>query len=153
MTGNKLQEINLTKGGITTTSPTPLWCGCGGCGGHSRLGRRHSGDAKRLSTARHPEGLRRHSPTPLGVAVVAVPSQEIEGFWRFLGGFRRLLAADPPPIAVPRQRQRLVKLPWLLRWCSGLAEVKRRDGGGGEGGRSVDLVGGIAAVDGGGWQQ
>ncbi|GJS68852.1 hypothetical protein Tco_0683417 [Tanacetum coccineum] len=71
MTGNKLQEINLTKGGITTTSPTPLWCGCGGCGGHSRLGRRHSGDAKRLSTARHPEGLRRHSPAPHGAAVVA----------------------------------------------------------------------------------
>ncbi|GJW47278.1 hypothetical protein Tco_0078924 [Tanacetum coccineum] len=149
MTGNKLQEINLTKGGITTTSPTPLWCGCGG---HSRLGRRHSGDAKRLSTARHPEGLRRHSPTPHGVAVVAVPSQEIEGFWRFLGVFRRLLAADPPPIAAPRRRQRLVKPPRLLRWCS-LAEVKRKDGGGGEGGRSVDLVGGVAAVDGGGWQQ
>ncbi|GKF23180.1 hypothetical protein Tco_0075502, partial [Tanacetum coccineum] len=71
-------------------------------------------------------------------------SKVFGGSWEW---FRRLLAADPPPIAVPRQRQRLVKLPWLLRWCSGLAEVKRRDGGGGEGGRSVDLVGGI----GGGW--
>ncbi|GJR60083.1 reverse transcriptase domain-containing protein [Tanacetum coccineum] len=71
MTGNKLQEINLTKEGITTTSPTPPWCGCGGCGGRSRLGRRHSGGVKQLSTARHPEGLRRHSPTPYGAAVVA----------------------------------------------------------------------------------
>ncbi|GJZ01293.1 hypothetical protein Tco_0519254 [Tanacetum coccineum] len=71
MNGNKLQEINLTIGGITTTSPTPLWCDCSGCGGHSQLDRRHSGDAKRLSTTRHPEGLRRHSPTPHGVAVVA----------------------------------------------------------------------------------
>ncbi|GJT96536.1 hypothetical protein Tco_1092054 [Tanacetum coccineum] len=28
----------------------------------------------RVSTARHPQGLRRHSPTPHGAAVVAVPS-------------------------------------------------------------------------------
>ncbi|GJV38988.1 hypothetical protein Tco_1417428 [Tanacetum coccineum] len=62
--------------GITTTSPTPPWCGCGGCGGRSRLGRRHSGGVKQLSTARHPEGLRRHSPTPHGAAVVAVPSSD-----------------------------------------------------------------------------
>ncbi|GJY11759.1 hypothetical protein Tco_0381068 [Tanacetum coccineum] len=68
MTGNKLQEINLTKEGITTTSPTPPWCGCGG---RSRLCRRHSGGVKQLSTARHPKGLRRHSPTPHGAAVVA----------------------------------------------------------------------------------
>ncbi|GJX69499.1 hypothetical protein Tco_0305226 [Tanacetum coccineum] len=43
--------------GITTTSTTPPWCGCGGCGGHSRLGLRHSGGIKRLSTARHPRGV------------------------------------------------------------------------------------------------
>ncbi|GJV76493.1 putative reverse transcriptase domain-containing protein [Tanacetum coccineum] len=69
-------EKYQVKRGITTTSPTPPWCGCGGCGGRSRLGRRHSGGAKRLSTARHPEGLRRHSPTPHGAAVVAVPSSD-----------------------------------------------------------------------------
>ncbi|GKB14807.1 hypothetical protein Tco_0848730 [Tanacetum coccineum] len=56
--------------------PDTTRCGCGGYGGHSRLGRRHSGDVKRLSTARHPEGLRRHSPTPHGAAVVAVPSSD-----------------------------------------------------------------------------
>ncbi|GJV45759.1 hypothetical protein Tco_1430295 [Tanacetum coccineum] len=39
-----------------TTSPTP--CSGRGCGG-----------VKWLSTARHPEGLRRQSPTPHGAAV------------------------------------------------------------------------------------
>ncbi|GKF37849.1 hypothetical protein Tco_0114607 [Tanacetum coccineum] len=29
-----------------------------------------------VSIARHPQGLRRHSPTPLGAAVVAVPSSD-----------------------------------------------------------------------------
>nr|GEZ38750.1 hypothetical protein [Tanacetum cinerariifolium] len=74
MAGNKLQEIKLAKWGITITSPTPPWCGCGGCCGHNRLGRRHSDGVKQLSSARHPYGLRRHSPTPHGAAVVAVPS-------------------------------------------------------------------------------
>ncbi|GJY74696.1 hypothetical protein Tco_0479127 [Tanacetum coccineum] len=90
MTGNKSQEIRLAKRGITTTSPTPPWCGCGGCGGHSRLGRRHSGGRQeRHPPPPHlpqvmfteaqdgtPEGLRRHSPTPHGAAVVAVPSSD-----------------------------------------------------------------------------
>ncbi|GKE87217.1 hypothetical protein Tco_1564692, partial [Tanacetum coccineum] len=74
-----------------------------------------------------------------------------------MGGFRGVsstVAADPPPIAGPRRQQRLVKPLRLLRWCSGLAVGKRRDGGRGEGGRSVvDLVGGVAAANGGGWQQ
>ncbi|GKA32070.1 hypothetical protein Tco_0718437 [Tanacetum coccineum] len=125
MTEDRLYEIKLTKRGITTTSPIPPWCGCGGCGGYSRLGRHHSDGINRLSAARHPEGLRRHSPTPHGAAVVVVPSSDRHHD----GG----LAADSP---------------------YGLAEVKRRDGGSGEGGRSVvDLVGGVAAGDGGGWQQ
>ncbi|GKB40216.1 hypothetical protein Tco_0885158 [Tanacetum coccineum] len=45
--------------------PDTTRCGCGGYGGHNRLGRYHSSDVKWLSTARHPEGLRRHSPTPM----------------------------------------------------------------------------------------
>ncbi|GJT14472.1 hypothetical protein Tco_0861514 [Tanacetum coccineum] len=113
-------------------------------------------------------------PTPQGAAVVAVPSfdrhhdgglamdspfltETLTKSTTNSRGFRGVspaVAADPPPIAAPRRRQRLVNLPRLLRWCSGLAMVKRRYGGGGEGGRSVvDLVGGVAAADGGGWQQ
>ncbi|GJS36460.1 hypothetical protein Tco_0534842 [Tanacetum coccineum] len=56
--------------------PDTTRCGCGGYGGHNRLGRYHSSDVKWLSTARHPEGLRRHSPTPHGAAMVAVPSSD-----------------------------------------------------------------------------
>ncbi|GKA08820.1 hypothetical protein Tco_0688151 [Tanacetum coccineum] len=54
-----------------------IWRGgreCLGC----RLGRCHSGGFKQLSTARHPEGLRRHSPTPHGALAVAVPSSEFD---------------------------------------------------------------------------
>ncbi|GJS00065.1 hypothetical protein Tco_0316573 [Tanacetum coccineum] len=134
----------------------------------SRLGRRHSGSVKRLSATRHPEWLRRHSSTPYGAAVVAVPSSDRHhdgglaadspyNKSEVLGGFRGVSPAvvvDPPPIAAPRRRQWLVKPPQLLRWCSDLAVVKRRDGGGGEGGRSVVvLVGAVAAADGGGWLQ
>ncbi|GKA61296.1 hypothetical protein Tco_0760703 [Tanacetum coccineum] len=69
MTGNKLQEIRIAKRGITTTSPTPPWCGCGG---HRRLGRRHSGGVKRLSTERHPRGVELPQPDN-GVALVDPP--------------------------------------------------------------------------------
>ncbi|GKF46778.1 hypothetical protein Tco_0136580 [Tanacetum coccineum] len=104
--------------------------------------------------------MRRHSPTPHGAAVVAVPSSDRHhdgGLAADSPYFRVVspaMVVDSPPIAAPWRRQRLVKPPRLLRWCSGLAVVKRRDGGGDEGGRSmVDLVGGVAATDGGGWQQ
>nr|GEW65648.1 hypothetical protein [Tanacetum cinerariifolium] len=59
--------------GITTTCPTPLWCGCGG---HNMFGRHHSGGFRRLTTSRHYLGLRHHSPTPQGAVVVAVPSSD-----------------------------------------------------------------------------
>ncbi|GKA14636.1 copia protein [Tanacetum coccineum] len=51
----------------------------------SRLGRRHSGDVKRLSTARHPEGLRRHSPTPHGAAVIRGEVVVHARWWQRLG--------------------------------------------------------------------
>ncbi|GJR63158.1 hypothetical protein Tco_1505320 [Tanacetum coccineum] len=79
----------------------------------SRLGRRHSGEAKRLGTVRHPEGLCRHSPTPHGAAVVAVPSSDRHhdggNSSRFLGGFMGVspaVTADTPLIAAPWRRLR-----------------------------------------------
>ncbi|GJT83930.1 hypothetical protein Tco_1058272 [Tanacetum coccineum] len=51
--------------------PDIIRCGCGGLYGS---GRHHSGGFRRLTTVRHPVGLRHHSPTPQGVAVVDVPS-------------------------------------------------------------------------------
>ncbi|GJW12886.1 hypothetical protein Tco_1578713 [Tanacetum coccineum] len=119
-----------------TTSPTPPWCGCGGCGGHSWLGRRHSGDVNRLSAARHPEGLRRHSPTPHGAAVVAVPLSDRHHD----GGKKSKVFGGSLECFADCWRQ-----PWWLCGDDGGNEVRRRDGGGGEGGRSVvDLVGGVA---------
>nr|GEW79193.1 hypothetical protein [Tanacetum cinerariifolium] len=59
--------------GITTTSPTPPWCGCGGCYG---FGRYHRGGFRRLTTPMIHWGLRHHSPTPHGAAVLAVPSSD-----------------------------------------------------------------------------
>ncbi|GKE33250.1 hypothetical protein Tco_1452572 [Tanacetum coccineum] len=52
----------------------------------------------RLSTARHPEGLRRHSPTPHGAAVVAVPSQDPKVSRCFMG-CSAVALDDPPPTA------------------------------------------------------
>ncbi|GKF40619.1 hypothetical protein Tco_0123961 [Tanacetum coccineum] len=96
MTENKLQEIRLEKRGITTTSPTPPWCGCGGYGGHSRLGRSHSGGVKRLSTARHPRGVAPPQPDTTwcgcgGCTVVRPPPQ-----WWF-GGEQPLMDQKQGP--------------------------------------------------------
>nr|GEU51633.1 hypothetical protein [Tanacetum cinerariifolium] len=46
---------------------------CGGCCG---FGRHHRGSFKRLATLRLQQGLRHHSLTPQGAAVVAVPSSD-----------------------------------------------------------------------------
>ncbi|GJU86912.1 hypothetical protein Tco_1294458 [Tanacetum coccineum] len=130
-----------------------------------KAGHRRSAEMRELRTADHTrqqeliqtlivmQSLQREVTPLLGQVTTLQGQARNRRFWRFLGVFRRLLVADPPPIAAPQRRQRLVKPSRLLRWCSSLAEVKRRDGGGDEGGRSVDLVGGVAAVDGGGWQQ
>ncbi|GJY86768.1 hypothetical protein Tco_0500794 [Tanacetum coccineum] len=59
--------------GVTTTSPTPPWCGCGG---HRRLARHHSGGFRRLTTPKQYVGLRHHNPTPQGAAVVVDPSSD-----------------------------------------------------------------------------
>ncbi|GKB38983.1 hypothetical protein Tco_0883925 [Tanacetum coccineum] len=110
--------------GITTTSPTPPWCGCGGYGGHSRLGRRHSGGVKRLSTARHPQG-------------VALPQPDTT--WCGCGGctvvFRRLwwLIRHPQPATVAVAAGKVAAVVVLP------AVVRRR--GGGEGGKG-DCEGG-----------
>ncbi|GKC41404.1 hypothetical protein Tco_1059126, partial [Tanacetum coccineum] len=144
--------------GVTTTSPTPPWCGCGGhtgwpspkgvvLGGWPHCGnswwcaitaRHHKVRLWWLprcsarphvvvlggGTLRHHLGLRHHSPTPQGAAVVAVLSSDrhhdggnrsgvLGGFMVFRGGVNH---GCGQPMAVPRQRQRLVEPPLLL-WC------------------------------------
>ncbi|GJY25324.1 hypothetical protein Tco_0400050 [Tanacetum coccineum] len=105
MTGNKLQEIRLAKRGITTTSPTPPWCNCGGCGSYSRLGRRHSGGVKRLSTARHPRGVAAPQPDTTwcgcgGCTVVRPPPQwQDPEVSRCFMGCSAVALANPPPTA------------------------------------------------------
>nr|GEW66043.1 retrovirus-related Pol polyprotein from transposon TNT 1-94 [Tanacetum cinerariifolium] len=53
--------------------PDTTRCGCGVFYGFSR---HHSGGFRRLTTLMLHQGLRHHSPTPQGAAVVAVPSSE-----------------------------------------------------------------------------
>ncbi|GKB61020.1 hypothetical protein Tco_0917206 [Tanacetum coccineum] len=86
------------------------------------LCRRHSGDVNRLSAARHPEGLRCHSPTPHGAAVVAVPSSDRHHDG---GVFRRLwwLIRHPQPATTAVATGK--------RWhdgCYGGFMVTRREG-------------------------
>nr|GEW79891.1 hypothetical protein [Tanacetum cinerariifolium] len=53
--------------------PDTIRCGCGVFYG---FGRHHSGGFRRLTTPMLHQGLRHHSPTPQGEAVVAVPSSD-----------------------------------------------------------------------------
>ncbi|GJZ30259.1 hypothetical protein Tco_0575306 [Tanacetum coccineum] len=89
----------------------------GGCGGHNRLhGSLICGGCKGLSTAEAPP--RGYTAIKLrttnGAAVVAVPSQDPEVLRGFRGASPAVVV-DPPPMAAPRQRQRLVK-PALFGW-------------------------------------
>nr|GEX49620.1 reverse transcriptase domain-containing protein [Tanacetum cinerariifolium] len=122
---------------ITTTSPTPRWCGRGG---HSGFGRHHSGGFRRLTAPRHHMGLRHHSLTPQGVVVVAAASSDpyhlearkwsFQRFYSFSTGYGGRSATHSPP----RRRQQLEKPPLLRwshrnshttwRWCEGVSRER-----------------------------
>ncbi|GJZ47930.1 RNA-directed DNA polymerase, eukaryota, reverse transcriptase zinc-binding domain protein, partial [Tanacetum coccineum] len=65
-------HIVVTRGGAPS-QPDTTRCGCGGCHAVRPPPR---GGARRRTTLSHHLGLRHHSPTPQGAAVVAVPSSD-----------------------------------------------------------------------------
>ncbi|GJY16827.1 hypothetical protein Tco_0387249 [Tanacetum coccineum] len=68
---NEVNDLNDEKEeGCHHHKPDTTRCGCGGFYG---FGSHYSGGFRWLTTPRHHLGLRHHSPTPQGAAVVAVP--------------------------------------------------------------------------------
>ncbi|GJY85882.1 reverse transcriptase domain-containing protein [Tanacetum coccineum] len=90
--GDKAAGHFVVARGGAPSQPDTTRCGCGGCHAVRPPPR---GGVWRRTTLRYHLGLRHHSPTPQGAAVVAVPSSDrhhdggkIRRFWEDLGVFR-----------------------------------------------------------------